>query len=212
MDRKIRDIFKTEQLLELFYYNDKPNFDFRKLGLPFFIYTKSMMVMYNYLSKIYRGYIQEVLQIAGAYVLSNNRLVQSRLMQCAAALEELEAKIVLFDRSLSPDEDDGKAMMRYRHRISTDLTQQRYYKNFITQKDREATELLDKGIENLLAVKKIFDEISTSPMENVKSVLKTLHFHRGKNQTLSDLLKATSDIIAEFHSLLDQLLSIEKGT
>ncbi len=212
VDRKIKEIFKTDQLLELFYYNDKPSFDFRKIGLSYFAYTKSMVLFYNYLSKVYKGYIQDVVQIVNAYALSNNRIIQARLMQHAAGLEELEAKIVLFDRSLSPDEDDGKTLTRYRHRISTDLTQQKMYNNFIVQKDREAKELLDRGEENLLGIKKIFDELSTSPIENVKSILKTIHYHKGKNQTLAHLLRAASDIIADFQNLLDQLRIIEKAS
>ncbi|HEC61972.1 MAG TPA: hypothetical protein ENI27_06920 [bacterium] len=212
VDRKIKDTFKTEQLLDLFYYTEKPNFDFRKLGLPYFTYTKSLMVLYNYLSKIYKGYIQDVVQIANAYVLSNNRLVQSRLIQYAAGLEELEAKIVLHDRSLSPDEDDGKTLMRYRHRIASDLNQQKMYRSFIIQKDTEANTLLERGEECLIGIKKIFDELVISPMESVKSLLKTLHIHRGKNQTLIHLLKSTSEIIGDFHDLLDQLLVLEKGS
>ncbi len=211
VDRKIKDTFKTDQLLDLFYYNEKPNFDFRKLGLPYYTYTKSLMVLYNYLSKIYKGYIQDVVQIANAYVLSSNRLVQSRLVQFAAGLEELEAKIVLHDRSLSPDEDDGKTLMRYRHRIASDLNQQKMYRTFILQKDNEAKVLLERGEECLIGIKTIFDELTTSPMESVKSLLKTLHIHRGKNQTLVHLLKITSDLIGDFHDLLDQLLVLEKG-
>ena len=212
VDKKIREVFKTEQLLELFYYNDKPSFDFRKLGLPFFGFTKSLMLVYNYLSRIYKGAIQEVIQLAGAYLLSNNRIVQNRIMQHASSLEELEAKIVLFDRSLSPDEDDGKTLIRYRHRIGTDLAQQKLYRSFIAQKDREAKELLDRGVESLNGIKKIFDELITSPVESVKSVLKTVHFHRGKNQTLLAILKYISEMISDFHQLLDQLVVIEKGS
>jgi len=212
VNRKIRNIFKTDNLMELFYYNDTPNFDFRKLGLPYFAHTRSLMLLYNYLSKVYKGHIQEVVQTASAYILANNRIVQSRLLQCAANLEELEAKIVLFDRSLAPDEDDGKALMRYRHRIGNDLSQQRLYRNFVAEKDKEARELFDRGDENLSGIKKIFDEIITSPMESVKSILKTLHFHRGKNQTLLSLIKSTSDIIADFSGVMDQLEVLEKGS
>ena len=211
VNRKIKNIFKTDNLLELFYYNDTPNFDFRKLGLPYFVHTKSLMLLYNYLSKVYKGHIQEAVQTASAYILANNRIIQNRMLQYAANLEELEAKIVLFDRSLAPDEDDGKALMRYRHRIGNDLSQQRLYRNFVTEKDKEAKELFDRGEENLNAIKKIFDEIINSPMESVKSILKTLHFHRGKNQTLLNLLRSTSDIIADFSGVMDQLEVLEKG-
>lgn len=212
VDRRIREIFKTEQLLELFYYNDRPTFDFRKLGLPYFSYTKSLMVLYNYLSKMYKGFIQEAVQTANSYVFAGNRIVQSRLLQSAGGLEELEARIVLLDRSLSPEEEDGKTLLQFRNRISADLTQQKLYRSFVMQKDKEARDLLSQGVEYLQSIRRHFEEIVASPVESVKAVLKTLHFYRGKNQTLSALLKATADLIGEFLDLLNQLLALEKGS
>ncbi len=211
IERKIKEIFKSNQLFEMFYYLEEPSFDYASLDLPYFSYAKSLKILYNYLSRIYKGHIQEALQIVNAYVVAGNRILQTRLNQYAAGLEELEAKAVLFDRSLSPDEDDGKTLLRLRHRLSTDLTQQKQYRSFVGQKDREARELIDQGIEYLGGIKRTFDDLISSPVENVKSALKTLHFFKGKSQTLSSVLRATSDVIAEFQDLLNQLLALEKG-
>jgi hypothetical protein len=49
-------------------------------------------------------------------------------------------------------------------------------------------------------------------MESVKSVLKTLHFYKGKSQTLSTLLRLTSDLVADFQDLLNQLVALEKDS
>ncbi len=211
VERKIREIFKTDQLLELFYYNEQANFDYLKLGLPYFSYPKSLRLLYNFLSRLYKGYIQEIVQIVNTYVLQTNRIMQNRLMQCAAGLEELEAKIVLLDRSLGPEEDDGKALMRYRHRIASDIGQQKLYRGLVAQKDREAREMLDRGEESMLCVKRVFDDTAASPMESVRSVLKTIHFYHGKNQTLASLLRYGSELIRDYHELHLQLLETEKG-
>jgi hypothetical protein len=212
VEKKIKDIFKTNQLYEMFYYLEKSSFDYEALDLPYFGYTKSLKVLYNYLSKIYKGYIQEAIQIVNTYLVAGNRIIQTRLNQQAAGLEELEAKIVLFDRALAPDEDDGKILLRLRHRLSTDLNQQKMYRNFIGQKDREARQLIDQGIEYLTVVKRVFDDLLSSPVESIKAVLKTLHFFKGKNQTLASILRTTSELIADFHDLLNQLVDLEKGS
>jgi hypothetical protein len=212
VERRLRDLFKSEQLFELFYYLEKPSFDYAALGLPYFTHTKSLKVMYNYLSRVYKGVIQDSLQAINSYVLSGNRLILTRLNQCASGLEELEAKIVLFDRSLSPDEEEGKNLQRLRYRLGTDLTQQKLYRGFVTGKDREAGELIEQGKEFLLGIRRVFDDLLASPVENVKSLLKTLHFYRGKHQTLASLLRGTSELIGEFLELLDQLLKLEKGS
>ena len=212
IETKIEEIFKTKQLFEMFYYVENPSFDYARLELPYFSYTKSLKILYNYLSKIYKGYIQETLQITNTYIVAGNRIVQTRLNQYAAGLEELEAKLVLFDRSLAPDEDDGKMLLRLRHRLETDLTQQKLYRNFVLQKDKEARELLDQGIEYLIGIKRVYDDLLASPMESIKSALKTLHFFKGKNQTLSGLLRVVSDLIVDFQELLSQLVALEKGS
>ena len=211
IERRLREIFRAEQLLDLFYYNDRPSFDFRKLGLPHFSHARSLMVLYNFLSKLYKGYVQEALQAANSYVFAGNRIVQARLMQSAGGLEELEAKIVLLDRSLSPEEEDGKTLAGFRTRITTDLSQQKLYRSFIGQKDKEARDLLEQGTDHLQSIKRHFDETVASPVESVKAILKTLHFSRGRNQTLSALLKSTAEQIGDFLELLRHLSALEKG-
>jgi hypothetical protein len=210
-ERRIREIFRSEPLQELFYYTDRPDFDFGRLGLPYFSYARSLMVVYNYLSRLYKGYIQDAIQAANAYVFSGNRIVQSHLMQSAGGLEELEAKIVLLDRSLSPEEEDGKALAAIRGRIG-DPAQQKAYRSFIAQKDKEARDLILQAIENLQGIKRHFDEVTASSVESVKAVLRTLHFHKGRNVTLSSILKGTAEQVGEFLGLLDQLELLEKGT
>jgi hypothetical protein len=211
IERKIGEIFKTDQLFEMFYYVENPSFDYARLELPYFSYTKSLKILYNYLSKIYKGYIQETLQITNTYIVSGNRIIQTRLNQYAAGLEELEAKLLLFDRSLAPDEDDGRTLLRIRHRLETDLTQQKLYRNFVIQKDKEARELLDQGIEYLIGIRRVYDDLLTSPMESIKSALKTLHYFKGRHQTLSSLLRMVSDLVVDFQELLSQLIALEKG-
>ncbi len=212
IDRRIRELFKERKLLELFYYTENPNFDYRKLGLPYFKHIKSLTLLYNYLNGIYKGYIQEAIQLVNSYLLSNNRIVQNRMMQYAAGLEDLEAKIVLFDRSLSEDEEDGKTLVQFRYNLANDISLQKSYRAFVYQKDREALDLIEKGIEYLMGIKKIFDEMLTSPMESIKSTLKTLHVTRGKSNTLGQILRYRSDNISNFTNVMSQLLDIEKGS
>jgi hypothetical protein len=80
------------------------------------------------------------------------------------------------------------------------------------QKDKEARELLDQGIEYLIGIKRVYDDLLFSPMESIKSALKTLHYFKGKNQTLSGLLRVVSDLIVDFQELLSQLVALEKGS
>jgi hypothetical protein len=211
ISKKIQDILKSQKLIELSYYRESLGFDFRKIGLPVFSHIRSINLTYNYLISQYKGTIQEAVQVVSATALANNRITQNRLMQNVSGLEDLEAKIILFDRSLSPEEDDGKQLARFRFNVSTDLILQKSYRAFVVQKDREARDHVEKARESLSGIKKIFDEIRTSTFENTRSLLKTLHMYKGKNQTLAQILNARSEGIGALLSLLDQLLEIEKG-
>jgi hypothetical protein len=212
INRKILDILKSQSMAELSYYKDIPGYDFRKIGLPAFSNVRSLTLCYNYVISQYKAYIQEAVQIVANTALASNRIMQNRLMQNVSGLEDLEAKIVLFDRSLSPDEDDGKQLGRFRFNVATDLILQKSYRAFVVQKDREARDLVEKIRDCLSGVKKIFDEIRTSTFENTKSLLKTLHMYKGKNTTLQQICNARSDGIGAFLKLLDQLLELEKGS
>jgi hypothetical protein len=209
--RKIQDLLKGARFVEFSYFKENPDFDFRKLTLPFFTHIRSLALAYNYLLQQYKGAIQEATQIVSNTALASNRITQTRLMQSASALEDLEARIVLFDRSLSPDEEDGKQLGRFRFGVGTDLLMQKSYRSFIAQKDKEARDLVDKVKEHLAGIRKIFDEIRTSTFENTRSLLKVLHLYRGKTQTLGQILNARSEGIGAFLRLTDQVLEIEKG-
>lgn len=212
IDRKIQDLLKGQRATDLNYYRENPDFDFRKLGLPHFSCVRSLTLVYNFLLMHFKGAMQEAAQIVSGTALANNRILQSRLAQNVSGLEDLEARIVLFDRSLSPDEEDGKQMGRFRFNVATDLLLQKSYRSFVVQKDRDARDLIEKTREFLTGVRKVFDDVRLSTFENTRSLLKTIHFYRGRNQTLGQILNARSEAIGAFLKLLDQLLEIEKGS
>lgn len=211
INRKIQDLLKVPRPLELQYYRENPGFDHRALGLPTFSHVRSLTFVANYLLAQYKGPIVEAVTLLTNTVLANNRITQSRITQHTSTLEDLEARIVLFDRSLAPDEDDGKQLARFRFTIATDILVQKSYRAFVVQKDREARDLIEKAVDALGALKRVLDEIRTSAFENIRSLLKTLHSWRGRSQTLAQILNARSEGIAAFLKLLDQLMELEKG-
>jgi len=212
IDRKIQELLRGQRLVEFEHYRDYPDLDLRKLGLPRFGCLRSLSLLYNYLRMQFKGATQEAAQLVAVTVLANNRILQSRLSQQISGLEDLEARLVLFDRTLSPDEDDGKQLAKVRAGLAADLTLQKTYRALVAQKDREARDLIDKAREFLTGVRRIFDDVRTSQMENTRSLLKTIHLYRGRNQTLGQIVNGRSEAIGGFQKLMDQLLEIEKGS
>jgi hypothetical protein len=209
--KKIQDVLKGARLAEFMNLREATEETLRKEGLPYLTCVRSLTLLYNYLQQQFKGVVQEAAQLLAATVLANNRITQNRLTQAISNLEDLEAGIILFDRSFSPDEEDGKQLARFRVNLETDLLSQKGYRAFIIQKDREGRDLIEKARENLAGVRRIFEEIRLSTFESTRSALKTLHMYRGRNQTLGQVLTIRSEAIGTFMRLMDQLVEVEKG-
>ncbi len=209
--RKIQEVLKGARLSEFMNLREVAEEALRKEGFPYLTCVRSLTLIYNYLLQQFKGVVQEAAQLLSATVLANNRITQNRLTQSVSNLEDLEARIILFDRSLSPDEEDGKQLARFRSNLATDLLSQKGYRAFIIQKDREGRDLIEKAQEGLAGVRRILEEIRLSTFETTRSMLKTLHVYRGRNQTLGQVLSTRSEAIGTFLRLLDQLVEVEKG-
>ena len=212
IDRKIQEVLKGQKIVEFEYYRENAEFDFRKLDFPYFSCMRSLTLLNNYILQQFKGAVQDAAAIVASTALANNRIIQNRLTLSISGIEDLEARITLFDRSLSPDEEDGKQLGRYRFSAATDLLLQRSYRGFVVQKDKEARDLIEKAREYLVGIRRIFDEVRTSTFESTRSLLKTLHQYRGRNQTLGQILNARGENIGSFLKLLDQLQEMEKGS
>ena len=136
--------------------------------------------------------------------VAGNRIAQGRLNQFAAGLEELEARILLLDRSLSPDDDDGKILRRLRHRLASDLMQQKQYRSFIAEKDKEARELIDQGIDHLQGIKRIFDERGIE----IPFPHQTIYFGEDKHGKAPPLRPVFWDVSSKVRSHLNRYVPV----
>jgi hypothetical protein len=212
INKKIDELFGGRHLSGFLYYRNYNSLDTQDLGLPTFSYTRSVLLLYNYIRYYYRTYIQETIQIVSRGILQQNRITLNRLLLHAASVEDLEDKLRELDNSLSPDEEDGKLFQRIRHSLASESTHQRLFRNLITQKDKEAETLLEKGKESFLGIKKIFDELLDTTMESILQKLNTSYVVGGKSITLKNLLDQQARHIEEFRRLLHQLSKIERGS
>jgi hypothetical protein len=209
INRKIDDLFGEQSIIPLRFYTEDREELFTRLGLPFFSRTKSLTLLFNYIKQIYKEVIQDILQLINDYFFAHNKRNQQKLLSFASALEELEDTILHFDKALSPDEEDGKTLLRLRYNIASDLSHQKMYKGIITEKDKEAAAMVEKGMECLGGIKSIFDEILNTPLETTR--LKTLKTYRAKNYTLEQLLLTVINSVHDFSGVLHQVVEMEKG-
>ncbi len=207
--RRIAEVLRGRKQVELPHCKLPEDVDLRSMHLPGFSCIRSLTFLYNYLVQQFRGAMQEAAQLIGVTLLVNNRLLQNRISLSIAGLEDLEARIVLYDRSLSSDEEDGRILAHYLDTLANDPTTQKAYRSLVAQKDREARELIDKSKEYLATLRGIFDDLIERSTEGSRSLLKTLHVYRGKQQTIAQVLTARSEAIGTFLRVLDQVSRLE---
>lgn len=211
IEKRINELFPDKRLETLRYYRDYDSLDYQKLGLPTFTHTKSVNLLYNFITRYYKIRIQQLIQILSQTLLKQNRITLNRLMLHSSAIEDLENKILAFDNSLSPEEDDGKLFQRIRHSIGSDPSHQRLYRSLLQQKDNDVKSLLEKGKESFLGIKKVFDEFLDSPVETVTQRINTHYFIDNESKTLARALKERSDKIDKFRNLLYEVNKVERN-
>ncbi|ORC31884.1 hypothetical protein B4O97_16610 [Marispirochaeta aestuarii] len=211
IERETAKFFKEKRYFNFPYYRVYMSIDYKAADLPFFIHTRSVSLVYNYLKIFYREYMQEIVRILERNVLDQNRITRDLLLSHAANLEDLEDKIKQFDYSLSPDSEDGKLFQRLRFSLAGDPSHQRMYRTLVVQKDREVKTLLDRSHESLEGLSKIFQELILTRSDSIRIQLKSHFLLNGKSTSLESALKHWTRHINDFLILFNQVLRIEKG-
>lgn len=211
IQREIDTLFKGKRLEPFHNYREYASIDYKKMGVPFFAHIQSLNMLYNFIKFKYREEVQVIIQLLQKGILAQNRITQDRLVRHATTLEELEPKIKQFDYSLSPESEDGKQFQRLRFMLASDPSQQRMFNSLVLQKERTVKSLISLGEEAIEGLRKIFEEILTSPAENIKTQLNNYYLIKGKSILLSAAMKDRIDGLARVRNLLSQLFKIESG-
>jgi hypothetical protein len=193
------------------YYRRSAQSTIKKLGLPTFKYVKSINVLYNYLRRNFRHSLQDFIAILDKIIPVRFRDVQRRLRSTTADLSDLTDRIRDFDYSFSPETEDGKSFYRIRYSVEKDISQQKVYRMLVAQKDREAKQLLDRGIENLLKLENALKELkkhASRPIQERYSAYDPLTpgdvpFEKAVEQEIQSL--------ESIRNLVYQLQAIEEG-
>ena len=209
IEREITRIFKGQHFQEFRNYRMYASIDHQKMGLPFFTHTKSLNILYNYIKCFYQSLFSDVISILEKGILSQNRITRDRLMTHSVALQELEDKINMSDRSLAPEAEDGKLFHKLRMTLVSEPSQQRMYRTLVVNKNREVKSLIDWGEEALAGLEKIFNELVTSESNAIKVQLNKHYLMKGKSITLVSILKERANHIREFRRVLAQIIKLE---
>ncbi len=119
----------------------------RRHGLPSFRYPRALSGLYSYLMRHHSPLVSKVVAILLKLVPGRLRETAQRANGHSQILNELTDRVRSFDSSLSQDAEDGKAFHRLRIQAERDSTAHRPYRSLVSQKDRDARDILARGVE-----------------------------------------------------------------
>ncbi len=185
---EIEKLFKGKRYVNFQNYREYSSIDYEKLGVSSFRNVEPLSLVYNFIECFYKGRIQSIVRVLEKSVLSQNRLIRDNMLQYASTLEDVSDKIRLFDSSLSPDSEEGKVFHKLRFSMAKDISQQKIFRKIVIQKDREAKNLGENGIEALSGLKRVLSEVNKSTNDMIIEQLKQHYLIDNKPVILQELL------------------------
>ena len=99
------DLFGGVSLEPLQYYTEALAQTTATQNTRYLTHTRSLMLLHNFLATVYRDRLRDLVQFLFNKVIQEERGLLNRLGQHISGMEELRTAVVLYDRSMAPDEE-----------------------------------------------------------------------------------------------------------
>ncbi len=152
-------LFKGEPLVEFQYYMNAHLNLVPRQGYPGFTHHRSLVLLNNFIRKIYANYIQDTIHLLNRTITNRIRESVSLMLINASGIEEIEARLNKFDGSFAPDTEGGKVMTILKLVLDRDPKQQKLYRSLIAEKDKEGKDILEKALVHLESLRIGFQNI-----------------------------------------------------
>lgn len=145
----MNQLFKGEPLTEFQHYMNSQLNLVPKQGYPGFTHHRSLVLLHNFIRKIYKNHIQGTIHVLNRTITNRVRESVSQMLIHASGIEEIEVRLSKFDGSFAPDTETGKMMAVLKLVLDRDPKQQKLYRSLIAEKDKEGKDILEKGLVDL---------------------------------------------------------------
>jgi len=205
---EIEKLFHGKRYVNFQNYREYSSIDYEKLGVSSFKNSEPLALIYNFIECFYKGYIRSIVRVLEKNILSQNRLIRDNMLKYASTMEDISDKIRIFDDSLSPDSNEGKVFHKLRFSIVKDISQQKIFRKIVVQKDKEANNLIDNGIEAIKGLKRVLSEINKSTNDSIIEQLKQHYLIDNKPMVLQEMLDDSIKKLEKVDHLYHHMLII----
>ncbi|MCL2481624.1 MAG: DUF5312 domain-containing protein [Spirochaetaceae bacterium] len=211
IEKNIDRFFKGKSFMRFFHFRTYTGFDYEKIGVGYFTNIRSMELLFNYLVYYYNEQVRSIIDLSTRTILSQDKITSTNLMMQISTIDDAYVKIQDFDKSLSPDMEDGKLFLRLRYGLANDTAYLKMYKTFIIQKNKTSEDIIQRCIEAFDNIVKTYSELLNSSQFEIKTSLAAHYNVDGKVKSFRDFLVDTVDNIRYFKTLLSQVKKVEAG-
>ena len=159
------------------------------------------MLLHNFLATVYRDKLRDPVQFLFNKVIQEDRVLLNRLGQHISGMEELRTAIVLYDRSMAPDEEAGEALSRLGVVATLTGESRRFLRQTVRGKDDEAGALVKKGTGHIGGLQQSISDILSRPPTGAFAPLRNAPIRKVLERVVATLNGAVT--------LLDQNLAYE---
>jgi len=145
----LNQLFKGEPLVEFQYYMNSQLNLVPKQGYPGFTHHRSLVLLNNFIRKIYTNHIQDTIHVLNRTITNRIRDSVSQMLIHASGIEEIDERLKKFDGSFAPDTEAGRIMAVVKIVLDRDPKQQKLYRSLIAEKDKEGKDILEKALAHL---------------------------------------------------------------
>ncbi len=180
-------------------------------ALPRPKYGLAMRCLITYLHGHYRSVLQEEARIIGRILPARMREEQGTLMHQAGAFEDVVERLIAIDHAMAPQEYDGQTLARLRRNIDRDISQQKAYRAFIAQKQREAFTLIDKALEHLTGMREVFEEVIPLHSQRLDESYRSMRGTKRSREGLKEAVEREIRIMDQMEALVTETIMLDDG-
>lgn len=204
LNLKIKDIFGTDPLATLDFYNEQTNKKLAEYGLPLFTNSRYLQIVKTYHERLFAVLIKPALNIVVVDGSFFDKLLYGRLGDYFYKYDEVNAALADFEKKISPSTKEGEKLLALFHNYSGDpptkkvITEKIHYLNNLSAKIiREAAERLGSVLPALQAI--VQDAFGGSKPE---FLLNVKQLGGSRNRAIIKAVQKAADATALVHGIL----------
>lgn len=210
LEREKNTLFQNQNSQLLLYYNTETNSEIRAMGGEGFRFVDSLNLINTFLVTHYSQQILPLFQTLSRVVLQTFKGLNNELLDILSSLEELKSHIGQFDKSLSPEQNDGVTLLRLKQEAKSRILSLKSLNDLVTKKDKEAWSLIHRALELLRRAQRCLEEIANHTSEKMKSQLKLPYIMGGVRKPIREALEEKLAILVNLLKLVEDLFSEEE--